>query len=163
MHSWMKLGPPQVDSGPQSDRWVRVRPRRGTTRSAVAYYRCALPAHCRHRPRQGHGQASCRRRDSQLRRLGSQLHHSLSLQAGTHGDADVSFRPYRQRRPPLHDEPLLIVGQIKYQVVEGAPVKSVCRALDLWYAYLEWHKPHRAGEVFAFKLNALEENRTEWF
>jgi hypothetical protein len=65
--------------------------------------------------------------------------------------------------PPKHEEPLLILGQIKYHVEEGSLVGSVCKAWDLWQAYFEWCNNRRLDDVIAFKLDAEAAGRTEWF
>ena len=55
-YCWTKLESSPVDSGPPSDHWVRVRPRRGTTRSAVGYIG-AVPRDA-NRQHSLHGQAA---------------------------------------------------------------------------------------------------------
>jgi hypothetical protein len=70
---------------------------------------------------------------------------------------------YYWEHPPLHDEPLLILGQIKYRVEERSTIRSVCKEWDLWYAYFEWCENPRVNDVIAFKRDVDEEGRTEWF
>jgi hypothetical protein len=68
-------------------------------------------------------------------------------------------------KPPQHDEPLLLLGRIKYLVSADTPVKSVARWWDLWHAGFKWGGALRLGEVVPLPGQALppeDEGRIEW-
>jgi hypothetical protein len=49
--------------------------------------------------------------------------------------------------PPHPDEPLLIVGRMKYRLEGGAGIKSVCNGWDLWGAAFDWSEDRSIGKV----------------
>src|SRR5262249_5747461 len=53
--------------------------------------------------------------------------------------------------PPLHDEPLLILGQVQYQGDSDLTVKSLCQWWDLWSAWFKWTAERRLREVLTLK------------
>jgi hypothetical protein len=63
-------------------------------------------------------------------------------------------------KPALHDEPLLILGQIKYRMNAGESVKEVCKRWDLWHACFRWTENVRTNEVIT--LESQDKGRIEW-
>jgi hypothetical protein len=62
--------------------------------------------------------------------------------------------------PPMPDEPMLIVGRIKYRLADDADIRSVCNGWDLWGGAFEWSKPPSPGEVT--RLTDVGKGRIEW-
>lgn len=63
--------------------------------------------------------------------------------------------------PPLHDEPLFILAQMKYRVGDGDSAEPPdCREWDIWESYFTWNTDHQCGKVI--RLNDVGDGRLEW-
>jgi hypothetical protein len=83
-------------------------------------------------------------------------------EAAEHGTGVVEgVTVYFHDDPPPYDEPLLLVGQVKYRVSSDTPTQSLCQPWDIWYSFFEWgEKPLRLDTVLL--LRNLAESRIEW-
>jgi hypothetical protein len=58
------------------------------------------------------------------------------------------------------DEPLLILGQIKYHIEQDTPVKNVSKEWDLWHAFFSCSDNQTLNEVLT--PTSEDTNRIEW-